>query len=240
MKPALSEPAMLLAGADGCKAGWVCITKRDGRIDSVICPTAKSLASQRPSPDVLAVDIPIGLTDVGARICDWLARRMLGARGCCVFTAPIRPLLAATSYQEASAIRFEVEGKRLSKQAWEIVAKIREIDDLLRRAPELQGRILEVHPEICFMHWNGSVAIAHRKRSLAGRELRTKLVAEHFGSSAFETVRRRYPRSQVADDDINDAFAALWSAEHIAAGIARRIPEDPPRDRYGLRMQMVW
>jgi hypothetical protein len=44
---------------------------------------------------------------------------------------------------------------------------------------------------------------------------------------------------EVADDDILDAFAALWTAERIAPGEAVTLPEVPPRDRHGLPMEMV-
>jgi predicted RNase H-like nuclease len=43
----------------------------------------------------------------------------------------------------------------------------------------------------------------------------------------------------VADDDLLDAFAALWTAERISNGTARTVPAAPLEDRFGLRMEMV-
>jgi len=43
----------------------------------------------------------------------------------------------------------------------------------------------------------------------------------------------------VGDDDILDAFAALWSAERIPRGVSQSLPERPPTDRFGLRMEIV-
>jgi predicted RNase H-like nuclease len=40
-------------------------------------------------------------------------------------------------------------------------------------------------------------------------------------------------------DDLNDALAALWTAERIAAGIARRIPDENVLDRLQLEMA-IW
>jgi predicted RNase H-like nuclease len=40
-------------------------------------------------------------------------------------------------------------------------------------------------------------------------------------------------------DDIVDAFVALWTAERIGCGAAISIPERPPLDSYGLRMEMM-
>lgn len=42
-----------------------------------------------------------------------------------------------------------------------------------------------------------------------------------------------------AEDDIVDAFVALWTAERVARGDAQTLPETPPKDRYGLRMEIV-
>jgi predicted RNase H-like nuclease len=82
--------------------------------------------------------MPIGLPERGPRACDLEARRLLGpGRASSVFPAPIRPVLVATSYDDACQIRLQVEGKKLSRQAWVIVPKIREVDDMLRDNSEL-------------------------------------------------------------------------------------------------------
>ena len=230
---------MLVAGVDGCKAGWLCITRKDtGLLMSEVYTTATALFEQSPPSDLIAIDIPIGLADIGPRSCDIGARKMLGRRGCCVFTAPIRPLLTAQTYPEANATRMQMEGKGLSKQAWEIISKIREVDWVVRTRPDLQERIREVHPEVCFTAWNRNVPIPDPKKSRVGRETRAVLVAQHFGPLAFSIVRQRHMRTDVGDDDINDAFAALWTAERIIAGTARLIPERPSYDSFGLRMEM--
>ena len=45
-------------------------------------------------------------------------------------------------------------------------------------------------------------------------------------------------RSQVASDDVLDAYAVAWTALRIAKKAARRIPPHPPIDAKGLRMEM--
>jgi predicted RNase H-like nuclease len=47
------------------------------------------------------------------------------------------------------------------------------------------------------------------------------------------------PVSLAADDDINDAFAVLWTARRIHAGRARGIPDPPERDARGIGMA-IW
>ena len=230
----------MIAGVDGCRAGWLCIAEisETGRIDSAVHPTSAELIEQPYR--LIAIDIPLGLPEFGSRTCDTIARRMLGRRGCCVFPAPIRALLPCRSLADASAVRRRLEGKGMSAEAWGIVPKIRELDRLLRASPSLQERVREVHPEICFMMWNRGVPFLERKKSSAGKATRAALVAARFGDHAFDHVRKRYPKAAVSDDDIHDAFAALWTAERIANGEAVVIPGEPQRDVAGLRMEISY
>jgi predicted RNase H-like nuclease len=65
-------------------------------------------------------------------------------------------------------------------------------------------------------------------------------VDRHFGPAAYDAVRDRFPAKDVAHDDILDAFATLWSAERILRGESRSLPESPPTDEFGLRMEIVY
>ena len=86
----------IAAGVDGCPAGWIQITRhaKSGEIASRYLPDAAALVQQEPRPDVIAIDIPIGLPKAGARACDVEARRLLGPRRSSVFAAPLRAMLA--------------------------------------------------------------------------------------------------------------------------------------------------
>lgn len=231
-----------IVGADGCPAGWLCLFKEPSspRIGSKIFTTVADLFAAAPTVEVLAIDIPIGLTEAHARQCDVAARKFLGPiRGTSVFPAPIRPALNAATHAEACEASLSAQQKKISKQAWMLYPKIRELDELLRDRPELRSRVFEVHPEVGFAQWNGA-PIMEPKRSGLGFATRHALVARHFGADAFETVRHRYRRTEASDDDILDAFAALWSAERIQRGEARTLPEKPALDAAGLPMRIVY
>jgi predicted RNase H-like nuclease len=66
-------------------------------------------------------------------------------------------------------------------------------------------------------------------------------------SSRRTSVQVRFPASYlscvggggVAADDIADAFAALWTANRLFAGIAQRLPSHAIRDSHGLPMH-IW
>lgn len=233
--------AKLAAGADGCRAGWICVSRELGsrEIASACFESARELFSQRQSPDLIAIDVPIGLTESGPKVCDFEARRFLGRpRASSVLPAPIRAVLADRSWEEACATRSGVEGKRISKQAWGIVPKVREVDVELRARARLRERVREVHPEVSFKEWNGA-AMRFRKKSPRGRKERRQLVDRYFGPAAHEVVRDQFLVKDVTHDDILDAFAALWSAERVLRGVSRCLPECPPIDRCGLRMEIV-
>lgn len=236
-----AEPQLLVAGVDGCKGGWLCLTRDTvtGEIASAVYPAAQALFIQQPAPSVLCIDIPIGLCDRGSRDCDVTARIFVGARRSSVFPAPLRPMLAAATYGEVCEIGLANGGKKLSKQSWAIVSKIREVDEVLRNRVGAIPMIREVHPEVCFAGW-ASAPMRHAKKCHEGQQERHRLVAGHFGLLAYEEVRGRYPRRLVADDDILDAFAALRTAERILAGTALTLPPLPPTDRCGLPMEIVY
>lgn len=244
--PVVSEagqPTGWIAAVDGCKAGWLRLVQnlRTGEITSDVSTDAVELFERRPKPVVLAIDIPIGLTDAGPRICDRLARALLGRpRGSSVFPAPIRPALDATKREEASRIHQAADGRRVGAQAWSLYRKIREVDAALRARPDLTSKVREVHPEVSFRAWNDDQPMELKKSTREGRRERRRLVDRDFGSDAFDKVRAGFRVADVAHDDILDAFAALWTASRIHRGLAVTLPEKPVVDAAGLRMEIVF
>jgi predicted RNase H-like nuclease len=217
----------IVAGVDGCKAGWLCVAKDldTGLITSAVFSNAQLLLQQKPEPLIIAVDIPIGLTEVGPRQCDIAARKLLGPRRSSVFPAPIRPALQSKTRQHADEIRRNIEGKGVSKQSFAIFKKVLEFDTILSTKPHLQDRVKEIHPEVCFWAWNNQRPMAYKKKSKEGKAERRNLIVEYFGTKAVQETRTKYLAKHVSDDDIHDAFAALWTAERIFEGKAGVIPD---------------
>src|SRR5205823_6111573 len=152
----------------GCPAGWIAVVE-NSETRSIVARVFENFARLAAAIDavVIAIDIPIGLTDCDARHCDVLARKHLGAkRGTSVFPAPIRPALQASSYEEAKATSLAVQNKGISKQGWAIYPKIREIDDALRASTDLRARVFEVHPEVTFSAWSGAPIIPPKRKAV--------------------------------------------------------------------------
>jgi predicted RNase H-like nuclease len=228
----------VICGIDGCRAGWVAAIKElaTEHTDVNVFATLADLI-QQVSPTVAAIDIPIGLPERNSRRCDLEARTFLGARGSCVFPAPLRPLLAARSHTEACDLRRKIDGRGISIQAWSIVPKVREVDDLLRDNPQLRECVREVHPEVSLYFMANHRAMAHAKKSPDGHAERVKLLSKHFGDAVARSLQRE--PAGCWRDDVVDAFAALWTAGRIVRGDAVTLPKDPDLDRLGLRMEIV-
>ena len=230
-----------VTGVDGCRAGWFAVTfdPEVGEIDAAVYRSARDLMAATRASAVVAVDIPIGLPEAGQRECDREARRLLGwPRRNSVFPSPIRPALRAADRLEASEITQSVDGRRVGVQAWAITSKIREMDAALQEDLAIRSGVKEVHPEVSFWALAGGRPMRHSKKHKAGREERRALIAREYGVSAIAAVRDCFVRPDVADDDILDAFAALWTAGRIAAGRARALPRRPIRDSDGLLMEI--
>jgi predicted RNase H-like nuclease len=230
----------IVCGIDGCRGGWVAVAKVT-ETGALIWRRAGSLAALLAewTPAVTAADIPIGLPDAGPRQCDVAARRLLGpGRGSSVFPAPIRRLLHAHSYQDACRIRLSVDNKKISKQTYAILPKIRETDELMRNGIGPLTQVREVHPEVSFTFLAGGNPMQYSKRKPEGKRERRALLEPLYGPWLAGALSERKLLG-CAEDDIVDAFVALWTAERIAQGKAQTLPETPPKDRYGLPMEIV-
>jgi predicted RNase H-like nuclease len=232
-----------IAGVDGCKAGWVVVLREaDSRkIEVRVASRISDVLRWNPSPEVVGVDIPIGLLDravQGGRQCDQEARRLLGlARGTSVFSPPARKALGARTFEEAIRRNRSTgpQAPGMTLQGFGILPKIREVDESI--TPALQQRLVEVHPELSFYEMNGRRAVLEPKKSAAGNKRRIRLLEANWGRKLRDLIDSR-PRG-VGADDIVDALAVSWTAERILRNEEIRIPAEPPRDSRRLRMEIV-
>ncbi|SRR6266487_624736 len=226
---------MFVVGVDGCRAGWVCF-----RVEVPSFATSVEVidlpAWLRKRPTDLAcvgIDIPIGLLDC-SRACDKAARKLLGQpRGTSVFAAPCRAALRGNGHDAASATNHQTTGRGLSRQAWGIAPKIKQVDDAI--TPECQQWTFEVHPEVCFWAMNQHRPMSHNKKTEAGRAERLNLLRSVFPDIQRHLLNRP---SGVGQDDLLDAAAAAWTALRLYKSNALHIC-NPERDEKGL-VVTIW
>ncbi|MBI5178281.1 MAG: DUF429 domain-containing protein [Nitrospinae bacterium] len=123
-----------------------------------------------PKPDMVTVDIPIGMPEQGTRFCDSEARQLLGPRKFSVFPTPIRETLKAQNYFHANQVSREINKKGMSKQTWNILPKIKVVDEFIRFDISRQQWVREVHPELCFYAWNNNCPMKFYKKSPEGEK----------------------------------------------------------------------
>ena len=222
---------MRVAGVDGYKGGWVSVALDDGFfLEAVASKTFEAVLEAHEDAEVIAVDMPIGLSETGQRLADREARKFLVGQASTVFSTPPQAAIAEVTYQAASLAAFKLRGKYLSKQSFALFDRIREVEPL---APP-GGKVFEVHPEVSFCALAGS-ALPHPKKTWNGQMLRRGLL-EKAGIVVPDDLGRA---TRVPPDDVLDAAAAAWSALRIARGEARSLP-DPPEVLPDGRRAAIW
>ena len=238
-----------VAGVDGCPGGWITVLVDDSGAHAprVELRTAfADIVDLSEQPLVIGVDMPIGLPDRLAgpgRACEVAVRKGLGARQSSVFSIPARAaVMESDDYRRACAIAAEKSEppRKVSKQAFHLFPKIKEIDALLRDRTDLRARVFETHPEVCFMHMNGGAPallpkkVKSRPNPEGLEERRALLIAAGFPAAFLEAHRK--PPKPAAADDFLDACATAWSARRILNGQAVCYPNSPQCDAFGLEM----
>ncbi|MEZ5891597.1 MAG: DUF429 domain-containing protein [Parvularculaceae bacterium] len=235
-----NRPPAYVLGIDGCRGGWAAVKLGfAGETGAFIAPDfAGLMAEAGRAAEAIMVDMPIGLADAGRRQCEKLARQKLTpGRTSSVFPSPRRPMLAFATYAEANAWG-KAQGCGLSKQAWMIAPKIREIDDAI--TPADQARLGEAHPEVAFTRLNGGRPCAHSKRTREGEAERLALLAcggIENAEDLFAELKAAHG-GMIGRDDVYDACALALTARARIDGTAWRLT-DGARDARGLVME-IW
>ena len=223
---------MAVLGVDGWRGAWVGALL-DGRSVRLLALPDVAAVLAVPDVEVIGIDMPIGLSEDGARACDLEARRRLsGARAAStVFPAPVRPVLAADSYAQARGMAVAASGRSISAQSWNLVPSIRQVDRALGDPPT--DRVVEVHPELAFRTLDPRVR--DRKALPRGQAQRIRAllpVMDVLDALADTPVG-------VPVIDALDACAAAWSARRIADGVAECVGDDAT-DARGRPMRICW
>ncbi|SFP62213.1 Predicted nuclease (RNAse H fold) [Geodermatophilus dictyosporus] len=222
---------MAVLGVDGWRGRWVgaLLQGRSVRfLDLADVPAVLAV----PDVEVVGIDMPIGLSDDGPRVCDQRAKALLGKAGSSVFAAPVRAVLATDDYAAARRLSISATGgTSLSAQAFQLVRAIRALDDALGEPPV--ERVVEVHPELAFRRGLGGVT----DPKVTARGLAQRLAALRPVMDVDAALLDAPPR--VPAVDALDACAAAWSARRIADGVAECVG-DGSRDARGRPVRICW
>ena len=244
-----------VGGVDGAAGGWVmAITDAtDGaEVEFSLWTSFDELWAQarRQSLVAVGIDMPIGLPSTARRPSDVDARALLGPRRSSLFWSPPAAALDASDYSEANRAAREHLGMGLSKQAYNLLPKIREVRAALSPADFAAGAVpcaAEVHPELSFAAMAATLRMAtssgqsdnpisdgeqataseplqHPKRYQAGIAERLTLLSSCYARITESAVLEPLvgpPHPTL--DDLLDAAAAAWTARRVAAGRATHL-----------------
>lgn len=228
-------------GVDGCRGGW-CVAARRGALEwRFFCVSQWAELWKELDPIRLCyVDMPIGLPGGGItrRACDFAARRLLGrGRASSVFPPPARATLSTRDYVTACAVNFEAAGCKISRQAFNIMPKIRELDEWLLSSSGFMDIILEAHPELVFQRLAGNGWPLPLKREEAGRLARERVLRQAAPAS-WELLMQAIRDTRKAVASKEDWLDALALAVACTQNRDHAVLREPERDQLGLPMQI--
>ena len=234
---------MIFSGIDGCKAGWINFEIDDaGQWQSYVAESFR-LCVEKSRAEYFFVDMPIGLSsNEASRECDREVRNILPAgKKSSVFNPPVQEAIDTNCYEEASRINFEKTGKKLSKQTWNIVPKIRELDNFLQKNIAISRLFYESHPETTFYRLNNSVPLTHNKRTVPGQNERLRILKqlEPNAATIAQTILDNSRRKDFKPDDLYDAMVLAIAAKNYFPHKFQKLPEQTIYNKNGLRQQ-VW
>lgn len=220
----------LVLGVDGCSKGWIGIAigaTVAAHFAATIGDLVPLVEDHVGRPEVVAIDIPIGLPDATIRDADRLARGMVGPRRMSVFVTPTREALLQNDYAGAQIVNRELTVGGFSQQAWALRTKILEVEAWARTST---SSVLEVHPELSFATMAGA-PLPNRKSSYAGVQQRQNLLT---ANGIVLPLDLGVAGDLGGVDDVLDAAAAAWSGQRYRRGEARSVPDPPERFSDGI------
>ena len=226
-----------ILGIDGSKSGWVGVKqnlKHEG--SSKVLFNNKLIDFLSPDIELIIIDMPVGLDNniqQGGRLVDKEARKKLLKRKSSIFNAPIRDVLKAKSYNEANSIS-KSKGLGISKQSWNLVPKINELDQIMQI--KIRPQIYESHPELCFQTMNEDELRFSKKENLGIKERKKILIKNGFDRKFLNKNLKK--NKNYHPDDFLDACALSWTAKRVINQQNLNLPEDPEKDELGIIMQI--
>lgn len=247
----------VFVGVDGCRAGWFAVFLEgdlEGKNEdscswkvelfpefSCLVDFLKNNYGQ--AEPLTLIDIPIGLKTGGdgERLSDTGARNILKARKSSIFPVPCREAIYEETYEKACEVNERLTGKCISKQAWNIVPKIRDVDSFLIKNENFREKVREVGPEICFQSFAG-FPMKHPKKKVEGFLERKEALGSicAFSDEIVGYALSSYRRKDLAKDDILDALAAALTAKIGSRYGFVYVPHEPETDSKGLKIQMLY
>jgi len=237
---------MKIAGVDGCHFGWVVASRIDENMPEIqLFEDFQSVLKHYGDYDVIVVDMPIGLAsnqeNNGRRKADIEAKKILSklGRGGSVFFPPAKEVIGGLpiqkleynndNYKLVCDISKKETGRKISRQAFGLLKKIKEINEIKEENGEVMKNVLEFHPEITWHLTCGMQKLSYKKTEDGFKQRHSCLcsglnIKSNDLSCLIDTTREKRCKD-VAKDDIIDALSGLIVAKRIFDKDSKIIPE---------------
>lgn len=233
----LPAPHSVSVGVDGCKGGWLVATIEDGSLEFNLVRDLSPLFENTQAR--VLVDMPMGLPAHERRLCDLEARALLGHRRSTLFPVATRPALYAPTYHECCEVNARLQGCRVSKQLWNLCAKIRHLDTIIRARADLHERVAEGHPELAFLRCSSNCAALPSKRTPEGLHQRVSVINQLLSTNVrdlIDSFLSHHARNATVVDCLDAAVLALFLFKG-QGGVA--FLGDGAQDEFGIPMRIA-
>lgn len=228
---------MRFLGVDGCRFGWIGICFFDQGWSFYLEKHLKTLM-EKSNPDICFIDIPISLSkNESVRECDAELRKLLPNNfKSSVFNAPVKLVLEAKDYLRGKEINQFITGKKITKQTWNIVPKIREVNNLLDHKPVYSRIFYEAHPETFFFRFNNDKPLNFKKKTPGGRIERLEILEQLYSKAGdiYNEIVMSTLRKNVNYDDVLDALVLALGCKIIYPDNMQAIPAKLKPDDKGV------
>ncbi|WP_460053596.1 DUF429 domain-containing protein [Spirochaeta dissipatitropha] len=215
------------------------VSPRDSRMHSHEIYIPSKLVEYIVRSTLTFIDMPVGLVSGDlirennidpemAQHREFAVRRMLvqklpkSARSIAsIFPVPVAEAVYTEDYAKAREVNKEIIGKSISKQSWNLVYRIKQIQAVIELLPGIVGNLLESHPETIFrlLYSRYSDVPLPSKSSQEGIDARLNMLEDQLPGArdAFNITWDHLDRgTRIQKDDILDAMILAVDAMHSA------------------------
>ncbi|MGL5978261.1 MAG: DUF429 domain-containing protein [Erysipelotrichaceae bacterium] len=222
-------------GVDGCKGGWI-VSRFDGqRFYFEKINTIEQIDARYPD-HVVCIDMIMGLPkDATTYRPERMAKQLLGKRKRCMFDAPCRKAVYATSKEQAYDLQLEKMHQKLTPFGYHLIPKIKELDTW--RKEHSFKPWYEAHPELWFVQCLGD-GIASKK-SEEGCKQRYEYLTTLGELSSLASLIQFAKRENVQVDDLLDAAILAYASIAEQQGKTVTLPSPMIQDEHHIPIGLL-
>ncbi len=236
------KKVIMFIGIDGCKPGWcTAVIEKDYALNFFTHKGLSEALQKYADAELILMDMPLGLKESGQqeRKCDKAARKLLNKRfKSSIFRVPVRQAIFEDEYAKASLINHALTGKKLSKQIFYILPKIKELYGYILNHG--LNNIREASPELCFKMLAGH-DLEYSKKRQSGFLERVEIIKAFDKDIECKTEKfKAFNRGLEKDDILDSAILAVSAKLGFQRDSIISIPDLAEYDRHGIKMQISY